>query len=258
MKHRYAKFLGALVLLSLSAALLWNSRAANLGWGGKSAASSDPLVDIWYGSEQWFGELGNPQRWVNILGNASSRSGIASLRYSLNGSKWHRLGIGPDDRRLAFKGDFNAEIDVSELLDGLNTVEIAAVNKRGARAVSKVLVHYRQGKTWPMPYHVHWNTLRNIQEAAQVVDGQWKLEPDGIRPATLWYDRMVALGDMSWRDYEVTVPVTIHGFDPAAYNPISAGPMLGHESRHGVGVGDIARQQRCVCGAPKRYASTNQ
>jgi len=31
----------------------------------------------------------------------------------------------------------------------------------------------------------------------------------------------VAIGDETWDDYEVTVPITIHGFDPPPFNPES-------------------------------------
>jgi uncharacterized repeat protein (TIGR02543 family) len=44
------------------------------------------------------------------------------------------------------------------------------------------------------------------------------------------YDRLVAIGDMdesSWHDYEIRVPVTIHGIDPAGYEAPSYGPGVG-------------------------------
>ena len=36
-----------------------------------------------------------------------------------------------------------------------------------------------------------------------------------------------AIGDVSWRDYEVTVPITIHGTDPTGYRWPSGSPGLG-------------------------------
>jgi hypothetical protein len=50
---------------------------------------------------------------------------------------------------------------------------------------------------------------------AQIVDGLWTVEGDHIRPVGAdadSYDRLVAIGDVSWLDYEVTVPITIHTF----------------------------------------------
>jgi hypothetical protein len=49
-----------------------------------------------------------------------------------------------------------------------------------------------------------------IQDAAQVVDGLWALTADGVRTTTPGYDRLVAIGDVVWDDYEVEVPFTVH------------------------------------------------
>ncbi len=221
MRRRFAAY-ASILFLALGA---W-VRTRHNGAGEDLGRKGGPLIDVWYGSEQWFGQLGNPQQWANILGNVSSPIGVASLRYSLNGGKWKGLRIGPDRRRLASAGDFNAEIDIDDLVDGQNVVKIEAVDMSGGRSVSVVSVHYARGRTWPMPYTIHWSAAPSVPEVAQVVDGRWKVG-DGLRPAQLWYDRMVAIGDVSWTDYEVTVPVTIRRFDPAAYNPISFGPMVG-------------------------------
>jgi hypothetical protein len=227
-RRRFVGPILAALLLCLGIITLRTNKGGGLGWGGKTANPGHPQIDLWYGSEQWFGRLGTPQQWVNVLGSVSSPAGIASLRYSLNGGSSRRLGIGPDERRLASAGDFNIELDVDDLHSGPNLVSIAAVDNNGSKSVKTVSVHYSRDKRWPMPYSVHWSAVRSIQEAAQVVDGLWRVEDNGIRPAQLWYDRIVAMGDLTWADYEVTVPVTIHAFDPAAYkNPNSSGPMVG-------------------------------
>jgi regulation of enolase protein 1 (concanavalin A-like superfamily) len=44
-----------------------------------------PVIDVWYGDNQTFGQLGVPQQWINILGNVSSAAGLATLTYTLNG-----------------------------------------------------------------------------------------------------------------------------------------------------------------------------
>jgi hypothetical protein len=202
-------------------------RTRHNGAGEGSRPKAGPLIDVWYGSEQWFGQLGNPQQWVNILGNVSSPVGVGSLRYSLNAGQWKHLSMGPNRRRLASAGDFDAEIDIDELADGLNVVKIEAVDMNGGQSVKAVSVHYARGRTWPLPYTALWSAAPTIQDAAQVVDGLWTVDRRGIRPAKVWYDRALALGDVFWRDYEVTVPVTIHGFYPAANSPISTGAMVG-------------------------------
>ncbi len=59
--------------------------------------------------------------------------------------------------------------------------------------------------------------MADIRDVVQVVDGQWAKDGDNIRTMATGYDRIVALGDMGWDDFQVTVPVTIHAFpDPNA------------------------------------------
>jgi hypothetical protein len=52
-----------------------------------------------------------------------------------------------------------------------------------------------------------------------MVDGEWRLTPDGARTVTRWYDRVLALGDGSWTDYDARVLVTLHDFTPAQRGP---------------------------------------
>ena len=63
-----------------------------------------PIIDVWYGTEQQFGQVGIPQQWVNILGNVTDPDGIDTLTYSLNGGSESALSIGPDTCRLADEG----------------------------------------------------------------------------------------------------------------------------------------------------------
>jgi hypothetical protein len=41
------------------------------------------------------------------------------------------------------------------------------------------------------------------------------------------YDRILAVGEVTWQDFEILVPVTVHDFNPDAYAPISVAPGLG-------------------------------
>jgi uncharacterized repeat protein (TIGR02543 family) len=175
----------------------------------------DPDIVVWYGSEQAFGHIGLPQRWVNILGNVSDPDAIASLTYSLNGGPELPLSIGPDGYRLAAAGDFNVEIDHSNLFSGTNIVLITATDILDNTTIAQVNVEYTSGNTWPQVYSIDWSSVENIPDVAQVVDGLWTVEGDHIRPVGAnenTYDRLVAIGDVSWLDYEVTVPITIHQF----------------------------------------------
>jgi len=53
----------------------------------------------------------------------------------------------------------------------------------------------------------------------QVVDGQWRLEADGVRTTAPYYDRVLSIGDASWTNYETTVRLTVHDFTPSAPGP---------------------------------------
>ena len=48
-----------------------------------------------------------------------------------------------------------------------------------------------------------------------------------MRSFSTGYDRLIAIGDLSWTDYEVVVPITLHGIDPDGYDAPSNSPALG-------------------------------
>jgi hypothetical protein len=183
-------------------------------------AETEPIIDVWYGSIQSFGDIGNPQPWFNILGNVSDGDGVASLMYSLNGAAAVTLTIGPDNRRLERAGDFNVDLATADLQDGANTVAITATDGVGNTRTRTVIVNYQSGTTWPLPYSVNWGSLPSdgdsqtpdgaIQSVAQVVDGKWTLEGERVRTVEPGYDRSIAIGDELWTDYEATVPIIVH------------------------------------------------
>ncbi|MCL7414248.1 MAG: Ig-like domain-containing protein, partial [ANME-2 cluster archaeon] len=172
--------------------------------------TTPPIITLWYGTSQRFGQRGNPQQWVNILGNTSDLSGIASLNYSLNNGISQPLSIGPDGRRLQSNGDFNIEIDYAELNCSDNQLIINAADSFGNVKSETVTVNYSCYNIWPKSYSINWSSVTNIQDSVQVVDGLWTKEPNSIRPSIIGYDRLVAMGDNTWEDYEVTVPITIN------------------------------------------------
>jgi len=189
---------------------------------------SGPDINIWYGDTQDFGFLGNPQTMINILGDVSDPPHITSLTYSLNGVYQGPLSFDSDDcPRLIADGDFNIEIDTADLVDGPNTVVITAIDAYDNQTTKEVTVNYSAGNTWPEPYSINWSEQTAITDVAQIVDGRWELETDSIRPTVSGYDRLVAIGDIAWDNFEVTVPIKIHSF---------AGSNTG-------GVGIIARWQ---------------
>jgi hypothetical protein len=168
-------------------------------------APADPTITVWYGETQYFGQLGNPQEQINILGNVR---GASDLDYSLNGGPFLPLTIGKGgNNRLVNSGDFNIEIYTDDLQAGDNTVEIRANNQEPGTIVT---VNYTPGNTWPLPYYIDWSTVDGFTQVVQVVDGEWNSDNSGIRVSAPGYDRLLAIGDLTWTDFQVTVPITVH------------------------------------------------
>ncbi|MGB7345522.1 MAG: PQQ-dependent sugar dehydrogenase, partial [Pirellulaceae bacterium] len=135
------------------------------------AARAEPLtIDLWYGPKQRFGHNGNPQRWVNVLGKLKGQHDSVSLSYSLNGGEEQVLSIGPNGTRLANRGDFNVEIDRSELADGENSIVLHA--RDGSETTSEtVSLQYVSSAPTRFPLHIDWSKAKRIDEVAQVTDG---------------------------------------------------------------------------------------
>jgi conserved repeat domain len=175
---------------------------------------SNPIITLWYGDNQTFGQLGIPQPWVNVLGTILSPNGIIrSAWYTLNGGAPQPLSIGANSWRLVQPGDFNAEIAYANLNPGANTVVITAIDVYGNQTSHTVTVNYVAGQTWPAAYSIpNWSQVSNIQNVVQVIDGKWKRQSDGtIRTDQVGYDRLLTLGNMStWQNYAVSAEFTLH------------------------------------------------
>lgn len=192
-----------------------------------AAGNTGPTIDVWYGREQLAGPVAPAQQWVNVLGNVSDPDGVSSLSYSVNGAGLRPLTLGPDNRRLQWPGDFNADVPVDDLAPGTNQVTITATDGQGAVTTVPVTVERGSDEDTDLPYQISWRGGRSPAAQAQVVDGQWTVLDGGLRTGRTGYDRVVAIGDTDWSDYEVTVPITVHEFGPAAYSYLSGGPMIG-------------------------------
>ena len=206
-----------------------NTGAVSVSEGSFKTLSLAPVIDIWYGLNQKYGHIGTPQRWFNILGDVSDPDEVASLSYSLNGSPDISLSMGPDLRRLATSGDFNVDIDRYDLVPGQNEAVITATDMLGYSDLVTVMIDYRNDVVWPGNYAIEWQNVTNIQDVAQIVDGYWELQEDGVRSVVPNYDRLIAIGDIAWTDYEVVTPITIH--DIQLVGGYSGAPGLGYGMR---------------------------
>jgi len=169
-----------------------------------------PVIDIWYGLEQSFGQNGTPQRWINILGNVSDPDGIQSLTYSLNGGRELLLSIGSDQHRLVEAGDFNADIFRTALISGENKLVLRAQDTLDHQEVVTVTINYTNDTAWSETDEIDWSTVPTIEDAIEIVDGLWEIDNEAARTTIPGYDRLLSIGDISWTDYEIIVPITIH------------------------------------------------
>lgn len=49
-----------------------------------TAEEGSVVVNIWYGGEQTFGQLGQSQSWINVLGNIENAQDVDSATFQLN------------------------------------------------------------------------------------------------------------------------------------------------------------------------------
>ena len=87
--------------------------------------------------------MGIPQTWVNVTGNVSDPDGVQSITGAVNGGGRETLGFMPDGWRVQRPGDFNYEINVSELLPGNNIVELRATDAGGRVTTRTVTVNWQ-------------------------------------------------------------------------------------------------------------------
>ena len=196
--------------------LLFVNSCGSFKNGGES---STIVIDIWYGDQQSFGKPGLTQKWINILGNVYGRNGIENLTYKLNKGKTEKLTMGSDLHRLAAAGDFNIDIDVNDCKTGKNIVIISAVDSIYNTSTRKVEFFLEKGSQWPLPYIIKWSDVSNLQDVIQVIDGHWEITDQGLHNLDTYYDRVIAFGDNSWENYEVSTSVTFHSFTTPAEGP---------------------------------------
>jgi hypothetical protein len=196
---------------------------------GLPSAVTPPVVELWYGANQEFGQHGVPQEWANILGRVWDTEAVDTLYYSLNGGPEAGLNLGPDGKRLVGVGDYNIELSYGDLLPGGNSLVITAIDTLGERRDTTVTVTHTQTAAAELPYTAGFETAASISDLAHVVDGRWYLVPgEGVRvdSSATGYDRLVVIGDRTWEtNYEVLVPFTIHA------------ASLGGPSGVGIGLG---------------------
>ncbi|MEX1239984.1 MAG: hypothetical protein WEB30_09705 [Cyclobacteriaceae bacterium] len=222
-----ALLLPAMLMCQFSGA---QHRGAEVLAGAESPRPGPRLqINNWHGLHQKVGHKGHAQNDFNLIGNVAGFAELDTLTYSLNGTAPVGLNIGlgkfGDDRRLAAAGDFNADIPVSLLREGRNSIVVKAKGPRGHETSVTVYVEKLEG-TYPLPVLIKWTDVGDPQNVGQYVDGKWAIEEGGLRTLQTGYDRVFLIGDTTWQDYEVSVPFTVHRVDTET-GPVSGGNGLG-------------------------------
>ena len=184
-----------------------------------SLTEEDVRIEFWYGPTQTFGWIGQPQRWINVLGNIQPAPQVESATFSINEGEEQPISLGSDLHRLALPGDFNAELSWDGVRSGENSLDITVTLRNGEVATDRMTLAVAKGNRWPLPYHIDFSQIDDLQDVVQIVDGHWRLEPDGVRTVQRYYDRVLTMGDTTWTDYEATVRLTVHGFAPPEPSP---------------------------------------
>ena len=193
-------------------------------------ADDGPRISVWHGETQRFGYLGKASPWANVVGRIEpGGSPLYTAAYEVNDGPFTPLVLGPSAYRLRDPGDFNVEVPLSSLRRGMNSLLLQASDEAGNVTRKTVRIDYGGMEAWPLPYTIDWSSVGNLQDVVQVIDGSWAISSEGIRPTRMAYDRLVALGDLSWNHYEVSTTFTIHGYEstPAIYGWPSYGPAVG-------------------------------
>ena len=130
--------------------------------------------------------------------------------------------------RIGAYGDFNIELDRLALSPGGHVVSIVALDGLGNESTRHVEVDVLAGATWPLAYETEWQA--GITGTAQIVDGLWRAEGDGIRTVETGYDRAIAIGDETWSGVDATVPITVHAIGSSTHSGFGvAAGWRGHE-----------------------------
>ncbi|MDA1264786.1 MAG: DUF1349 domain-containing protein, partial [Planctomycetota bacterium] len=211
-----------------------------------------PDVEVWYGTLNGlgepvlrFGHLGDAQTWINVPGRVTDElGGVVSLTYTLdNGTQVfgpNALDVegvnGLDNFRLVDAGDFNVELAQPDLADGLNELTLTATDTDGNVVNQTVWIDYDAGNVWPLPFSVDWSTVTDLQDAAQFVDGWFRIDSSSGTPMLRnirdgapvhGYDRLFAVGDETWTDYEFVVDFEVHSLNPDGFTPGSNSHAFG-------------------------------
>jgi len=194
-----------------------------------------PVINIWHGEFQRVGHLGDAQDDFNLVGHIEPFGEIETFSWKLGSGYPVPLSFRAY-RRLVEDGDFNADIPIGMLKLGTNIVKLTA-RFRDGRTLEQTAMILKGTGAQPLPIHISWAGVTNMQDVGQIVDGRWAIEKGRLRTKQIGYDRAFLIGDRGWRDYEVRASLVIHEVS-REFTDLSGGRGLGfifHFCGHSVG-----------------------
>lgn len=169
-------------------------------------------LEVWHGTEQRVGHLGDAQPDFNLMGRAVANE----LVLVVNGGAPRELTLAEGRfgfRRLGTDGHFNADVPIESLTPGVNTLELIA---KGSKETARQTITLRRESTDPpgLPFEAFWPSVTEPQDVGQFVDGEWELDGQGdvagLRSRQPLYDRLFLIGNRTWSDYEVRTSIIVH------------------------------------------------
>jgi hypothetical protein len=80
----------------------------------------------------------------------------------------------------------------------------------------------------PTTYSIpNYNSNPDLLEIVQFVQGEFESVGTNLHVKKPGFDRLFAIGDLTHKDYQVTVTVTVHSLTPDGYDAPSNGPAIG-------------------------------
>lgn len=157
--------------------------------------------------------LAGAQSIFNVVGRVDRYATLKRLTYSLNGGADVPVavqGVGTNSKRLARPGDFNIDtIGVEELRD-TNRLRLRLHEEDGRVSEVEQDFRVRLIDAGPPIWSLNLRQAQMPQEAAQIVDGRWRLGIEdgrpylGIAQEDAGYDRVLLVGHRDWTSgYEV-------------------------------------------------------
>ncbi|MEM8902278.1 MAG: LamG domain-containing protein [Actinomycetota bacterium] len=173
----------------------------------------DGAVEVWHGTQGPFGELGRAQPLFNIIGSASDPDGVAEVRFTPPGAEEPIVaGLGPNGRRLVSARSFVLEVPASSVGSSA-TIPVVVVDDGGDETTVQVPITDSDANAADLPVVIDWRgedgAGDTVDDFADVIDGRWGLSNGEVVTDEVGYDRLVAIGDTSWQDYEVLVPIVV-------------------------------------------------